>query len=64
MRSLNPKIKKLSILGFGGLSIAGFMLWNASGKFGLSEIIVLFITALIIFGILLFLNKIATKNNE
>lgn len=62
--AINPKIKTLSILALGGLSIAGFMLCSKSGKFGFSEIIVLLITAVIISVILLFINKITTKKDE
>lgn len=64
MITLNPKLKRLLLPALGGLLIAGFRLYGKSGKIGLSEIMVLLITALVILGVFFVINKMTTKNNE
>lgn len=59
----NPRLKKLMPYATGGLLLAGFQLYSASGKFGMSEIVTIAITAVIILGVILLINKIFTKND-
>jgi hypothetical protein len=62
MIEINPKMKKLIIPLIAGLFFAGFLIYNQKGTFGISEIIVLVFTAIVVFGALIIANKM-TKND-
>jgi hypothetical protein len=62
MIEINPKMKKLIIPLIAGLFFAGFLIYNQKGTFGISEIIVLVFTAIVVFGALIIVNKM-TKND-
>ena len=62
MIKLNKKLKKLIIPSIGGLLLSAYTLYSTKGSFGSSEVIVLIITAMIIFGVILLISKIIPKN--
>lgn len=62
MIKLNKNLKKLIIPAIGGLLLVGYMLYENSERFGVSETVVVVITTVIILGIILFINKIVSKN--
>ena len=62
MIQINPKMKKLIIPVIAGLFFAGFVIYDQKGTFGISEIIILVLTAIIAFGVLIIVNKMT--NND
>jgi hypothetical protein len=62
MIQINPKMKKLFIPVIAGLFFAGFLIYDQKGTFGISEIIVLVLTCIVVFGFLIIVNK-TTKND-
>jgi len=61
MIKLNKNLKKLIIPAIGGLLLTAYQLYDQKGTFGMSEIIVLIITSIVIFGVILIINKITQK---
>ena len=62
MIKLNKKLKKLIIPSIGGLLLSAYLLYDQRGTFGISELTILLITAIIIIGIILIINKIIPKD--
>jgi hypothetical protein len=60
---MNPGLKKLIPYAIGGLLLTGYQLYSASGKFGVSEMIIVALTAVVAIGVILLINKIFTKND-
>ena len=58
----NKKMKKLIIPSIAVLIFTTYLLYDQKGTFGKSEIIVLVLTAITLFGILYLINKM-TKND-
>ncbi|ENA1795652.1 hypothetical protein ABF176_002499 [Flavobacterium psychrophilum] len=63
MIKLNKNLKKLIIPSIGGLLLTAYLLYDQKGTLGMSEFIVLIITAVVIFGVILIINKITPKND-
>jgi hypothetical protein len=63
MIKLNKKLKKLVIPSIGGLLLTAYILNDQKGTLGMSEFIVLIITAVVIFGVILIINKVTPKND-
>ena len=63
MIKLNKNLKKLIIPSIGGLLLTAYFLYNTKGTFGMSDVIVLLVTAIVIFGVFLIINKITPKND-
>jgi hypothetical protein len=62
MIEINKKMKKLIIPSIAGLIFAGYLIYEQNGTFGISEVIVLIVTAITLLGVLFIVNKMA-KND-
>jgi hypothetical protein len=62
MVQINKKMKKIIIPSIVGLIFTGYLLYEQKGTFGKSEVIVLILTAITLFGIIFIINKM-TKND-
>lgn len=62
MIDINKKMKRLIIPSIAGLIFAGYLIYEQKGTFGTSEVIVLILTTITLFGVLFIVNKM-TKND-
>jgi hypothetical protein len=58
---IHNKTKKIILPGTAGVLLAAYNIYTVSGKFGLQELIIVFITALVVLGIILLINKMVSK---
>lgn len=61
MIKLNEKLKKLIVPSIGGLLLVAYQLYEQKGTFGMSEFTVLIMTAIVLFEIILVINKKISK---